>query len=161
MKILPKPVFAALLMTLSASLLALLWPEPLVLVARAEPVPAANPAPVREPLLRNNKLALQTPAPVVQKPAVAPAPVVPEPVVFAEPVTPAPPPRAALPYHYIGRLQDAQRSLAFVATGNDNFSAGIGDVLDETWRLDRIDANRLLFTHLPSHTTATLEIAGP
>src|SRR5690606_23757372 len=77
-----------------------------------------------------------TPAqPVVVRPGAAP--VAPQPV--------APP----LPFSFIGKLDDSQRLQIFLLNGERLHVVTVGDVIDGTYRVERIDPQQLTLTYLP------------
>lgn len=89
--------------------------------------------------------------------APAPAPVVVRPVVA--PVAPQPmaPP---LPFRFIGKLDDSQRLQVFLLNGERLHVVTVGDVIDGTYRVERIDAQQLTLTYLPMQQSQLLAIGG-
>lgn len=162
------PLYAALLSTLCLSLVTALWPLP----PAAVQAPSLEQAPATsEPhrsLLRSRQLSLTVPAVPAPRPAATPATLPPQPLPLAPlAITPADrssPATTSVPrprFRYLGRLQEANRDVAFLASGDQNLAVSLGEEVDGAWRLDRLESGRLYFTHLPSGTTTTLEIAAP
>lgn len=84
-------------------------------------------------------------------PPPAPPPPPPPPVVVPPP---APPP--AFPYQWLGQIEEEGRLRVFLAGPQRTLAVSAGEVLDQRWRVDGIDAGRLLLTWLPTHTVVTL-----
>jgi hypothetical protein len=84
-------------------------------------------------------------------PQAAPAPA-PEPQVAAV----APP----LPFVYFGRLENGDETHVFLRHGERHLSLKAGDQIDEIYRVERIDANSIVFAHLPSQTRQVLSVSG-
>ncbi|MFZ5555547.1 MAG: hypothetical protein ACOZDY_02295 [Pseudomonadota bacterium] len=65
-------------------------------------------------------------------------------------VVPPPRPKAPpLPFTYVGRMVDGQRTLVFLARGDANHVVAVGDVIDETYRVESIKDGTLTLTYLP------------
>jgi hypothetical protein len=92
------------------------------------------------------------------------APPQPEPAPFAPPpqaesapsATVAPP----LPYQYLGQLSEQGRTLVFLARGETPVMGGVGEILDGTYRIERIAATAVEFTYLPLNTRQLLAVGG-
>ncbi|MNN53867.1 hypothetical protein D3C81_1686550 [compost metagenome] len=80
--------------------------------------------------------------------AKAPPPVAPTPM--------APP----LPFEFIGRLSDGQRTRVFLQSGEKVYTVHPGDVIDNTYRVDRITSTELKFTYLPLHQSQSLAVGS-
>ncbi|HEY8357537.1 MAG TPA: hypothetical protein VIL30_08770 [Ramlibacter sp.] len=106
-------------------------------VVQPEAVAAAGASPPRDPFSARS----WTPPPPPPAPVQAAAPV-------------APP----LPYGFIGKKQEAERWEVFLARGEQTFIAREGEVLEGTYRVDRIDPPALTFTYLPLGQVQTLPI---
>lgn len=73
-------------------------------------------------------------------------------------VAPAPPPRApALPYRYLGRMEEDGRVIAFLAEGTQQLPRVVrqGDVLPN-YRVDEITPQGMRLTYLPLNETQRL-----
>lgn len=80
----------------------------------------------------------------------APAPV---------PTPPAPPPSAPpLPFTYLGKLILDGEVVVFVSTPERNFAVREGELIDGTYRIDKIAPPTLSLTYLPLNEKQTLEI---
>lgn len=130
------------------------------------------PAPIAAPLPVEAE-ALPIPAPVVAlasgsglfsphswrvEPPVAPAPAWTPP----PPPLPAPPPPTApaLPFEFIGKLDDAEHLRVFLTRDEKIYTVTVGDVIDGTYRVERIDASEMILTYLPLNLTQTLSVGG-
>lgn len=69
----------------------------------------------------------------------------------ARPVVPA------LPYQYMGQMDDApDGNLVFLTAGNRVFSVRPGQTVEQVWRLDSVDQRALYLTYLPLNSTVVL-----
>lgn len=84
--------------------------------------------------------------PVVARPVVAPV----------APVRVAPP----LPFQFIGKLDDSQRLQVFLLSGERLLVVAVGDVIDDTYRVERIDAQQMTLTYLPMQQTQLLAVGS-
>jgi hypothetical protein len=94
---------------------------------------------------------------------VAPAPVaVARPVVSLAPPEPVLPVAPALPFTFVGLLeQGTAKPQAFLAKGNTLLVVSAGDVIDaDTYRVDALGAQHIQLTYLPLNTQQTLNILG-
>lgn len=74
------------------------------------------------------------------------------------PAAPPPPPSApALPFTYLGRLEEDGQTLVFLAGSQRHYAVRPGDVLESQWRLEQAQGPRLVFRYLPLDQTRTLE----
>jgi hypothetical protein len=95
--------------------------------------------------------------------AVEPAPpvvtVLPPPVVAMAPPAPPPAPVAPAPdFTYLGRIIEADKTMVFLATG-DNFKAvAVGAMIDSDWRLEGVSATALKLRYLPLNERKDLPI---
>lgn len=83
-----------------------------------------------------------------------PPKVAPKPVVVAPPKPAAP----ALPFRYLGRLEEAGKTLFFLAAGDQFFSAKVGQDLQGNYRLESVGGNVLNFTYLPLNIMQTMTV---
>ncbi len=92
-------------------------------------------------------------------PPLPPAPpqpkVAPKPVVIAPPKPEAP----ALPFRYLGRLEENGEILFFLAAGDRLAPVRVGQDLLGNYRLEAASENTLTFTYLPLNITQTLSFA--
>lgn len=66
---------------------------------------------------------------------------------------PAPPP---LPFAYMGQLLDNGKLTVFLTRQDQNYAVKPGDTLDGTYRVDSVEAQRVVFTYLPLNMQQTL-----
>jgi hypothetical protein len=86
----------------------------------------------------------QAPPPPLQQSAAALA-------EAARPVTPA------LPYQYMGQMDDGPGGqLVFLTAGNRVFNVSPGQTLEQVWRLDSMDQRALYLTYLPLNSAVVL-----
>jgi len=87
----------------------------------------------------------------------------PPPVIAAPPAPVAPPPppvptAPALPFSYVGKLVIEDEVTLFLVQQNQNVSAKLHDVIDNTYRIEQISENDVVFTYLPLNTQQSLNI---
>ncbi|WP_271409302.1 secretion system X translation initiation factor [Pseudomonas sp. Q1-7] len=110
------------------------------------------------------------PAPVAQAPAVVPAAdlfaaqswyVAPPPPPAMAASAPPPPPRPTappLPFKFIGKLDDRQALQVFLLRGEQVLVVREGDLIDKTYKVRRIDAERMTLVYLPLDIAQTLVV---
>jgi hypothetical protein len=87
--------------------------------------------------------------------------------VAAPPEAP-PPARAAraptargappLPFTYLAKLIDGDKTTVFVAHGEDHYSAEPGLTVDDAYRIERVTDTAITFLHLPTRTRQVLAV---
>jgi hypothetical protein len=88
------------------------------------------------------------PAPGGSAPAGAPA----------APPPPAEPEAPPLPFRYMGQIIDGGRKLVFLARDNDQYSAAVGQVIGDQYRVEEIARNEITLTYLPAGIRQSLAI---
>lgn len=84
----------------------------------------------------------------------APPPV---PTVTAPAYVPPPQPTApSLPFTFIGRMFDGKEVTVFLSRNDRNYTVKEKDVLDDTYRVDKIGEGDAVLTYLPTNTQQTL-----
>jgi len=81
-----------------------------------------------------------------------PPPPVPHAAKLAEPVTPPPPPVASaplLPFSYLGRYGDGDTKTVILVKGEKVYPVKVGDVIDGTYRVEKIALGTVSLTYLP------------
>ena len=135
---------------------------------RGEPQPSLSaPAAVNDPDLARARERLQSrerPEPI--RDAFAPRSWAPAQVETPPtPAAQAPPPAAApvappLPFRYLGQLSEHGRTVVFLARGEAPVTASVGEVLDGTYRVERIADTAVEFTYLPLNESQVLQVGG-
>lgn len=78
----------------------------------------------------------------------------------ARPAKPPPPPRPtapALPFTYLGRLEEeASRSIVYLVKADRVYAVSEGDVLDGTYRVEAIAPHQVTLLYLPLQVRQTL-----
>jgi hypothetical protein len=84
----------------------------------------------------------------------------PQPVAAPAPVAPpGPTGPPALPYKFMGRMDDESGGqMIYLARGDQAMSAQQGDVLDGTYKVLSVDADRIEFEYMPTGDKQTLNI---
>jgi len=73
------------------------------------------------------------------------------------PIVPPPPPQAPpLPFTYFGKMVDGEKTTVFLARLDRNYVVRLGDTLDGTYRVEKIEEDGLALTYLPLGTQQTL-----
>ena len=80
--------------------------------------------------------------------------------VIAAPVVVAAPTAPALPFQFVGRLGDRDDLQVFLQSGEKLYVVRQGDVIEDTYRLDRVSANELSLVYLPLHQSQTLSVGS-
>ena len=73
------------------------------------------------------------------------------------PPPPAPPP---LPFTYMGKLLEEGKLTVFISHQDRNYAVKAGDTIEGSYRVDKVDAQGVLFTYLPLNMQQTLAIGG-
>lgn len=122
----------------AASSAALLDREQLAYAER-QPLPAEN----IPDLFKSISWYVPPPPPPAQPPAPPPAPVAP-----------------ALPFAYIGQYVEGNRQLIILARGDRVMTVSLGELIDNTYKVERMTNNQLIFVYLPLSTTQALSTGG-
>jgi hypothetical protein len=81
----------------------------------------------------------------------------PAPVLPVQAYVPPPQPTApALPFTFTGRMLDGKEVTVFLSKGDQHYTVKEKDVLDDTYRVDKIGEGEAVLTHLPTSTQQTL-----
>lgn len=77
------------------------------------------------------------------------------------PAPPPPPPPSAppLPFTYFGRYEDQQKLVVILANGSRLYTVSKGEVIDDTYRVDRITDGTVDLVYLPLNINQSLSIA--
>ena len=103
-------------------------------------------------------VALPAPAPVVSVPLPPAIPVTPP--VVAAPPPPPPPKPPAVPFAYIGKFEESERTVYFLVKGEKLFMVKAGEDIDEAYSFDGEAGNQLRLTYKPLRIAQTLTV-GP
>ncbi|MBF8757968.1 hypothetical protein [Pseudomonas guariconensis] len=128
-------------------------PAATTISARTEPVGAGLPAKGQTKASIDLFPAQQWTAPKTMA-TVTEQPVAPAPVVEAAPTAPV------LPFQFVGRLGDRDDLQVFLQSGEKLYVVRQGDVIEHTYRLDRISATELDLVYLPLHQSQTLSVGS-
>lgn len=79
------------------------------------------------------------------------------PILIPVSTLPPPPPSAPpLAFTFLGRMVDRGEVTIFLSKGGRQYTVKVNDVLDDTYRVDRITATDTVLTYLPLNTQQTL-----
>jgi hypothetical protein len=73
------------------------------------------------------------------------------------PMVPTAPP---LPFQFIGKLEDSQQLQVFLQNGERLYVVRAGDVIDDTYKIDRISATEMSLVYLPLKFAQTLSVGS-
>ena len=65
-----------------------------------------------------------------------------------------------LPFQFVGRLHDRSDLQVFLQSGEKIYVVRKGDVIDETWRIERISDKELSLVYLPLRLAQTLPVGS-
>ena len=82
----------------------------------------------------------------------------PEPPPVPAPVAVAPS-APSLPFSFIGKFIDGEVVTVFINKNNQDYSVRLNDVVDNTYRVEKISDDRVVFTYLPLDIQQTLNIS--
>jgi len=127
-------------------------PAPTALRAATDPVVAGSTAieaapPSRDLFPTQQWTPPQALASVTEQPVVIP----PEPAAPTAPI---------LPFRFIGRMGERDDLQIFLQSGEKLYVVRQGDVIDDTYRLDRVSATELSLVYLPLHQPQTLSVGS-
>ena len=74
------------------------------------------------------------------------------------PAPPPPPEPPPLPFTYMGKLLQGDRSAVFLTTPDRNYMVKSGDVIENTYRVEEIRVPMMTLTYLPLNMKQTLYI---
>ena len=128
--------------------------------AQAAPAPAGSGAPDLPTRGRIDQSAAKDPFAargwLPPPPPPAPAPVVP---VVAE--APPPPTAPPVPFKFVGLIEEkAAKPAAFIAKGDALFVVHVGDVVENTYRVESFNSAQVVVTYLPLQQRQTIEVTG-
>lgn len=163
-------------LTLAATAAAALWlpspPPPDVVQAAPRPARPAAGGAVRQALAQPTHVQPLRPRAAAEdgsdnafgvqqwNPPVRTAPV--QPTVTGVVAAPAPPPQApAAPFKVIGRYEEDGKLAVFLEHQQATLVARAGDQLTADWKVESIDAGRLVLQYLPLSQKQVLEWASP
>lgn len=107
---------------------------------------AADPAPIRD------IFAAKSWAPPPPRIVIAPPP---------PPPPPAAPSAPPMPYKFMGKMDDASSLKAFLNRGDRVYVVSVGEVVDNTYRIESIKAGQMTMTYLPLNVSQTLSVGSP
>ncbi|MBV6821683.1 hypothetical protein [Pseudomonas sp. PD9R] len=65
-----------------------------------------------------------------------------------------------MPFQFIGRLDDRTDLQVFLQSGEKIYVVRKGDVIDKTWKIERISDMELSLVYLPLHLSQTLSVGS-
>jgi hypothetical protein len=89
---------------------------------------------------------------------VPPPPAPPKPVAKPEP--PPPPSAPPMPFTFLGRYEDGGTRTILLVKGERIYTVAEGDVIDQTYRVERLAGGQLELTYLPLDIKQTISAGG-
>jgi len=90
-----------------------------------------------------------------------PPPPPPLPVVELPPPPPPPPQAPPVPFKFIGQIEDkSAKPAAFITKGEALFVVHVGDVVENTYRIESFSAAQVVVTYLPLQQRQTIDVSG-
>lgn len=92
-----------------------------------------------------------------------PAKIKPLPPIALSPAIPILPPKPtapALPFTYIGKVIEEGKPTVFVAKQMHHYLLKGGEVIEATYRVDKVEISRVVFTYLPLETEQVMIFGG-
>ena len=77
-----------------------------------------------------------------------------------KPLPPPPPTAPPMPFSFMGRYEDGQRLIILLVKGDRVYTVSVGDVIDNTYRVDRLAVGQLELTYLPLNIKQTISTGG-
>jgi len=100
------------------------------------------------------------PSPVVEA-AVQPTIPPPPPPIVAAPSPPPPPKPPAVPFVYMGKFTETDRTLYFLVKGDKLYTVRPGEEIDGSYVFEGEVGNQIRLTYKPLHVAQTLTMMGP
>jgi hypothetical protein len=90
-----------------------------------------------------------------------PPPPAPAPVVAVVAEAPPPPTAPPVPFKFVGLIEEkAAKPAAFIAKGDALFVVHVGDVVENTYRVESFNSAQVVVTYLPLQQRQTIEVTG-
>jgi hypothetical protein len=91
-----------------------------------------------------------------------PPPPPPPPAPAAAPPAPPPPPTAPpVPFKFIGQIEEkSARPAAFISKGEALYVVHVGDVVENTYRVESFNSAQVVVTYLPLQQRQTIQATG-
>lgn len=96
----------------------------------------------------------------IAAPVTAPAPPPPPPVLAPVVAAPPPPKPPAIPFVYMGKLEEGERTVYFLVKGEKLYMVKAGDDIDEAYTLEGVAEQQLRLLYKPLRIAQTLTV-GP
>ena len=123
--------------------------------------PAVPPISVETTMLEAPRMDAGMAAQIARAWEPPPPPPAPKAAAPVAPVAPPPPAAPALPFRVIGQLTDAGVTIAFVQAGANTYALKPGDRVEQNYRVDEVNATRVIFTYLPLNIQQPLNLEPP
>lgn len=84
----------------------------------------------------------------------------PPPQPAPKPLPPPPPTAPPMPFSFMGRYEDGEKLIILLVKGDRVYTVSEGEVIDNTYRVDRLTAGQLELTYLPLNIKQTISTGG-
>jgi len=90
-----------------------------------------------------------------------PPPPLPVSAIEAAPALAPPPTAPPVPFRFVGLIEEkSAKPAAFIAKGDALFVVHVGDVVENTYRVESFDSAQVVVTYLPLQQRQTIEVTG-
>lgn len=83
------------------------------------------------------------------------------PVIVVPAAAPPAPVAPALPFAFMGRMNDGVNNLVYLSRGEESWAVKGGETLDANYKIVSMMAQQIVFEHLPTGTQQTLALPEP
>lgn len=77
-----------------------------------------------------------------------------------KPLPPPPPTAPPMPFSFMGRYEDGEKRIILLVKGDRIYTVSEGEVIDNTYRVERLTAGQLELTYLPLNIKQTISTGG-
>ena len=77
-----------------------------------------------------------------------------------KPLPPPPPTAPPMPFSFMGRYDDGKKLIILLVKGDRVYTVSEGEVIDNTYRVDRLTVGQLELTYLPLNIKQTISTGG-
>lgn len=78
-----------------------------------------------------------------------------------KPLPPPPPTAPPMPFSYLGLYEGGSGKVIMLVRGDHIYTVGVGDVIDNTYRIDRFDQGVVEMTYLPLNIKQSINTGNP
>ncbi len=83
------------------------------------------------------------------------------PALQSKPAAPPAPAAPPLPFQYLGRMVDGDKTVIFLARNQEPLSVTVGHTIENTYKVENVSDSAITFIYLPLGTQQTLALPPP